>query len=69
MRKAMRESGEGGWTFPLPLTCHHLVILSVTCQPLFQTPALAVPLMVWTVEGYLTMYLVSFENGVGQTEM
>ena len=38
--------GGGYWAFPLPLACHHLVILSATYRLLFPTPALTVPLMV-----------------------
>jgi len=51
--------GEGGWAFPLPPACHHLEILSATYRLLFPTPALTTPLIVWTVEGYLTMCLIS----------
>jgi len=51
--------GGGGWVFPLPLACHHLVILSTAYRLLLPTPALTTPLMVWTVEGYLTMCLIS----------
>jgi len=40
------EGGEGGWTRPLPLARHHLVILSAAYRPLFPTPALTTPLMV-----------------------
>ena len=53
------EGGEGGWAFPLPLACHHLVILSATYRPLFPTPVLTKPFMVWVVEGHLTMCLIS----------
>jgi len=59
-REDSRGGGEeGGWAFPLPLAFHHLVILSATYRLLFPTPALTAPLTVWTVEGYLTMCLIS----------
>jgi len=63
------EGGESGWAFPLPLTRHNLVILSVVYQSLFPTPAITASLMIWTVGGYPTVSLGSFENGVDQTEM
>ena len=44
--RELSGGGEGGWAFPLPLLCHHFVILSATYRPLFPTPALAKPLMV-----------------------
>ena len=50
---------EGGLAFPLPLERHHLEILSTAYRLLFPTPALATPLIVWTVEGCLTMRLIS----------
>lgn len=62
------ECGKGGCAFPVPLAHHHLVILSITDQPLFSTPVLTAPLMVLAVEGYFTTCLVSSKNGVSQTE-
>ena len=55
-------SEEGGWAFLLPLARHHLVILSTAYRLLFPTPALTAPLIVWTVEGYLTMCLISLRG-------
>ena len=56
------EGKEGGWAFPLPLARHHLEILSTAYLPLFPTPALTTPLTVWTVDGYLTMCLISLRR-------
>jgi len=75
MRKAMQcnaitgtgQGGEGSWAFPLPLARHHLVTPSATYRAPFQTSALTTPLMVWTVEGHLTVCSISFKNGVGRT--
>ena len=51
---------EGGSAFPLAR--HHLEILSTAYRLLFPTPALATPLIVWIVEGYLTMRLISSQQ-------
>ena len=61
------EGDEGGRDFPLPLDCHHLEILSAAYLPVLPTPALTTPLMVWTVEGYLTMCLISVKSCIGQS--
>ena len=58
-REGSWGGGGGSWAFPLPLDRHHLVILSAAYRLLFPTPALTAPLMVWIVEGYLTMCLIS----------
>lgn len=56
------SGGEGGWAFPLPLARHHFAILSTAYRLLLPTPALTTPLTVWTVEGYLTMCLISLDG-------
>jgi hypothetical protein len=61
---------QGGLAFSSPLDFHHLDILAIAYRPLLPSPALTIPLTDCTVDGYLTIRLISEKdvNSIGPNE-